>query len=110
MYRDGNDSINLHSDSHIAFGLLPTITVLSFGDARNIYFKRRIFDIKNPRSIILDKENEDLNQTFNLEHGSCLIMAGATQKYFAHEIPKDDKIRGHRYSLSFRNHILSSTE
>jgi alkylated DNA repair dioxygenase AlkB len=110
VYKDGNDSINLHSDSHIAFGLLPTIAVLSFGDTRRIHFKRRIFDIKNPRSLILDKENEHLNQTFDLAHGSCLIMAGATQKYFAHEIPKDDKMRGHRFSLSFRNHILSQNK
>tara|TARA_Y200000002_G_C22584919_1_gene622571 strand:+ start:74 stop:784 length:711 start_codon:yes stop_codon:yes gene_type:complete len=107
VYENGNNSINLHADSNIAFGEYPIVSVLSFGDSRTINFKRRLYDEKNPRSIILDKDNQELNYSFELNDNSCLIMAGSTQKYYAHEIPKECN-KKKRYSLSFRKHILNT--
>jgi alkylated DNA repair dioxygenase AlkB len=40
--------------------------------------------------------------TERLPHGSLLIMAGATQKNFRHEVPKDSDVTRPRINLTFR--------
>ena len=39
-------------------------------------------------SLKKDKKNNYLDNSFLLESGSLFMMAGATQKYFSHEIQK----------------------
>ena len=43
-------------------------------------------------SLKKDKKNNYLDNSFLLESGSLFMMAGATQKYFSHEIPKNKNI------------------
>ena len=103
-YRDGNDNINHHRDTHTSFGIYPTIVGLSIGDDRNIEFKRVLYNDINTKSMKQDKINENDNFTLNLKSGSLLIMSGSTQKYFSHGIPGDSS-KKLRYSLTFRNYI-----
>lgn len=104
-YRDENDSIKLHYDNKEVFGLEPTIAIVSLGETRDIYFHRSVrSDCDENPSIKLDKKNKHLNCKISLQAGSLLIMAGATQKYYLHEIPKSKEMLGMRYSLTFRSY------
>ena len=87
-YRDGNDYIRPHHDTELTFGKYPTIIGLSIGHSRDIIFKNKI--------------NKDIFK-FTLESGSLFIMAGSSQKYYTHEIPKSNiKYLKNRFSLTFR--------
>jgi len=85
LYRDGNDSVGLHSDAEPEMG--PVIASVSLG-------AERLFQIKR----------QDGGAAFaeRLPHGSLLIMAGATQKNFRHEVPKEPDITQARINLTFR--------
>jgi alkylated DNA repair dioxygenase AlkB len=91
-YPTGENFIAPHRDSEISFGEKPTIIGLSIGSERKINF------VRNDRSKVDDF-------SFNLESGSVFIMAGSSQKYYQHTIPKEycDNVR---YSLTFREFIL----
>jgi alkylated DNA repair dioxygenase AlkB len=91
-YPTGENFIAPHRDSEISFGEKPTIMGLSIGNERKINFVRN------------DKTKVD-DFSFNLESGSLFIMAGSSQKYYQHTIPKEycDDVR---YSLTFREFIL----
>ena len=101
-YRDGNDSIKPHKDCPQSFGVYPIISVLSIGDTRDINIKRVIYNEDNLASL-REYKNTDYNFILPLKDNSLFIMAGASQKYFTHEIPKciSNEIR---YSLTFRDH------
>lgn len=105
-YRDGNDSIKPHFDSTENFGPTPVIAILSIGETRDIYFKRRRYNKDNPKSLKLDTQFQHLNCKISLEEGSLLIMAGDTQKYYVHEIPKENRFCSKRYSLTFREFLI----
>jgi len=90
-YRDGTDSIKPHRDTPISFGEYPIISGLS---------------LKSSRKIVIRPIEEDIEQIeFELAPNSLFIMAGASQKYFTHEIPKNNS-KLERYSLTFRKHLL----
>jgi alkylated DNA repair dioxygenase AlkB len=90
-YRDGTDSIKPHRDTPISFGEYPIISGLS---------------LKSSRKIVIKPIEEDVEQIeFVLAPNSLFIMTGASQKYFTHEIPKNDS-KLERYSLTFRKHLL----
>ena len=88
-YRNGNDSIKPHSDTMASFGEYPTIINLSIGGTREF--------------IIHEKKTQN-KLNLNLKDNSLLIMAGGSQKYFQHEIPKNNSELV-RYSLTFREHL-----
>ena len=102
-YRNGNDYIRPHQDTADTFGKTPTIVGLSLGETRKIVFKHMLFDELTERV----RPDKDLSKNFeiNLESGSLFIMAGASQKYFTHEIPKEPD-KSLRYSLTFRQTLL----
>ena len=104
-YRDNNDSIKPHRDSLSSFGTNPTIVGLSIGSSRILRLKRIIYDISNINEIKPDHSKQHLNLDIELENGSLFIMAGASQKYFSHEIKKTDHPCNTRYSLTFREHL-----
>ena len=91
-YPCGENFIAPHRDSAISFGEKPTIIGLSIGNERKIDFVRN------------DKSKVD-DFSFDLESRSVFIMAGSSQKYYQHSIPKEycDNVR---YSLTFREFIL----
>lgn len=104
-YQD-KDYIRAHRDTDKSFGKTPTIIGVSFGDTRNIDFKRVLYNGSNKMLSKTDHENNYLNFSQVLESGSVFIMGGSSQKFWTHEIKKPDKNLPIRYSLTFRNHIL----
>jgi len=85
LYRNGNDSVGLHSDAEPEMGAV--IASVSLG-AERLFRMRRL----------------DGTMAFaeRLPHGSLFIMAGATQKNFKHEVPKELQITDPRINLTFR--------
>ena len=85
LYRNGNDSVGLHADAEPEMG--PVIASVSIG-------AERLFRLKRPDGTVAFAER--------LPHGSLLIMAGATQKNFKHEVPKEPHVTEPRINLTFR--------
>ncbi len=88
LYRDGNDSNGWHSDDEKELGINPTIASVSFG-------VNRIFHFKN-------KQDKNLRYKLELGNGSLLIMKGATQNNWQHQLPKSRKVKEPRINLTFR--------
>ncbi len=87
-YRNGRDSNGWHADNEKELGRNPVIASLSFG-------VERVFQLKH-------NSVKELKQNIILENGSLLIMKGATQHYWKHQIPKTAKEIGPRINLTFR--------
>ena len=88
LYRDGNDKVGWHSDNEKELGINPTIASLSLGETRR-------FDLKH-------KNNPKLKYKFELTPGSLIIMSGALQNNWLHQIPIQKKVLGSRINLTFR--------
>ncbi len=88
-YRDGQDSMGWHQDNEKELGNNATIVSLSFGESREFQLRHR-FDKQIPKVKCM------------LENGSLLIMSGATQQFWQHQIPKTKKQIGERINLTFR--------
>jgi len=91
LYRNGNDSVDWHSDDEPELGMDPIIASISLGEERQ-------FQMKN-------KKDKTLKQSFVLPHGSLLLMCGQTQKNWMHKIPKSTRVKGPRINLTFRTII-----
>jgi alkylated DNA repair dioxygenase AlkB len=87
LYRDGRDSVSWHADNEPGLGRDPVIASLSLGATRRFQLKHR----RNGLRVAID-----------LEHGSCLVMAGATQHHWLHQLPKTARPVGPRVNLTFR--------
>lgn len=85
LYRNGNDSVDLHADAEPEMG--PVIASVSLG-------AERLFRLKEKNGAIAFAER--------LPRGSLLIMAGQTQKNYKHEVPKEPDITEARINLTFR--------
>ena len=102
QYRDGNDSIRAHRDTHLSFGDNPVIIGVSIGDER-VLRVRRLHNPDDFKSLKVHKESDE-NIDFQLEENSIFVMAGYSQTYFSHEIPKMPG-KGERFSMTFRHFI-----
>ena len=91
LYRDGTDSNGWHADNEKELGKHPQIASFSFGATRFFHFKHR--KIKSERYKI------------ELQNGSLLLMEGAMQEHWLHQIPKTKKQLQPRINLTFRNII-----
>ncbi|MFV2060318.1 MAG: alpha-ketoglutarate-dependent dioxygenase AlkB [Gammaproteobacteria bacterium] len=89
LYRDGNDSVDWHSDDEPELGLNPVIASVSFGEQRNFHLK--------------NKFNKDIKKSILLPHGSLLLMSGTTQKNYQHKISKSKRQMKPRINLTFRD-------
>ena len=89
LYRDGKDSNGWHSDDEKELGTHPFIASLSFGAKRIFHFKH--------------KTDASLKFKIELEPGSLLLMGGATQAFWKHQIPKTKRKIAPRINLTFRN-------
>ena len=87
LYRDQNDTVGWHSDDETELGRNPVIASLSFGAERN-------FQLKHKAS------GEKLS--IPLKSGSLLVMAGETQHYWQHCLPRSRKKILSRINLTFR--------
>jgi alkylated DNA repair dioxygenase AlkB len=87
-YRSGKDSVAWHSDDEEEFGNNPVIASVSFGGTRTFQFKH--------------KKRKNVKASVELTHGSLLIMRGATQHNWVHQIPKTAKDVPERVNLTYR--------
>jgi alkylated DNA repair dioxygenase AlkB len=86
-YRDGSDSMGLHADNERELGSNPTIASMNFGASRKMVFRKN--GTKEKLEVILN-------------HGDLLIMSGALQHNWKHEIPKQRKVEEPRLNITFR--------
>jgi alkylated DNA repair dioxygenase AlkB len=77
LYHSGNEGMGWHSDDEKSLGKNNTIASLSFGAERKFSFKHK--RTKQTVSLVL-------------EHGSLLVMKGATQSNWLHSLPKSKNI------------------
>ena len=87
LYRTGRDSVGWHSDNEVGLGNRPTIASLSLGGERRFQFRHR----ETTQTI-----------TLGLRMGHWLIMAGETQRFWVHQVPKAAAPAAPRVNLSFR--------
>lgn len=87
-YRTGQDSVSWHADDEPVLGENPVIASVSLGAVRRFRLRH-----KRLRSLVI---------ALDLPHGSCLVMAGATQHCWVHEVPKTARPVGPRINLTFR--------
>ena len=90
LYHDGMEGMGWHSDDEKTLGRNPVIASVSFG-------AERVFRMKHSHS------KEVVSVT--LEHGSLLVMKGATQHHWVHAMPKTKKIHTPRINLTFRTFL-----
>ncbi len=88
LYRNGRDSMGCHADNEKELGKNPVIASLSFGETRLLRFRH------TQRADKLDVE---------LKNGDLLLMAGAIQHHWKHELPKTRQVKKARINLTFRN-------
>ena len=103
LYRTGDDSIKPHRDTKDSFGTYPTISNISIGETRIMKIKKTLYNSEGSDSLKEDN-NSELDLEFELKDNSLLIMAGASQKYFTHEIPKEVN-KQKRFSFTFREYL-----
>ncbi|AWA31507.1 alpha-ketoglutarate-dependent dioxygenase AlkB [Flavobacterium magnum] len=89
LYRNGNDSVAWHCDHTGKSGPNPIIASVTFGETR-------IFRLRH-------KTRKELPWVeIPLHHGSLLLMAGKTNNFWEHQIPKTTKKILPRINLTFR--------
>lgn len=86
-YRDGRDSMGMHSDDEPELGPAPVIASLSFGATRDF---------------ILQHKRTKQRLKLPLASGSLLLMGGNMQKNWLHGINKSSRPIGARVNLTFR--------
>jgi len=93
FYRDGADSMGWHRDQEPELGENPTIVSISLGGIR--------------RFVLQHSQQADMTRLeLRLEHGSLLLMCGATQHFWWHCVPKTRKVVAPRVNLTFRRIVL----
>lgn len=89
LYRNGNDKMGWHADNEKELGTNPTIASVSLGATRR-------FDLKH-------KTDNKQKIQLQLTPGSLIIMHGALQHHWLHQIPAQKKIIDSRINLTYRN-------
>lgn len=90
-YENGEESIGKHSDDEKALDKTAGVVAISVGSVRK-------FRIRN-------KQTGDLVMDVPTESCKIIQMWGDFQKEFTHEIPVEKKVKGTRYSFTFRKHL-----
>jgi alkylated DNA repair dioxygenase AlkB len=93
LYRDGGDSMGWHADDEPELGDNPTIASVSLGAERDLKLRYR------------QRDAREANRTISLESGSLLVMAGMTQRFWQHSLPKRRRVTEPRINLTFRRII-----
>ncbi len=93
LYRNGKDTVGWHSDDEKDMGVGSTVASISLGAVRPFVLRHKTIAGA---------------LTINMPHGSLLIMAGTTQAYWQHSLPRRAGILDPRVNLTFRT-IIKST-
>jgi len=88
LYRDGQDSNGWHSDDEKELGSNPVIASISLGESRFFHLRK--------------KTDHSCKEKLLLNSGSLLLMMGATQHHWQHQVPKTKRKIGSRINLTFR--------
>jgi len=95
LYHDGSEGMAWHSDAEIDLKPNGAIGSLSFGAERKFAFKH--------------KRTKETVSKF-LQHGSLLVMRGATQTYWLHRLPPTRTVTTPRINLTFRTVNLTDSD
>lgn len=95
LYRDGRDSMGMHSDDEPELGPEPLVASVSLGAPR--------------RFVYAPKEDRRDRRSLSLGHGALLVMGGRFQHHFVHGLPKTTRRTNGRLSLTFRR-VLHAPE
>lgn len=87
LYHSGEEGMAWHSDGEKDLRKNGAIASLSFGAERKFAFKHK--GSKEKVYVLL-------------EHGSLLVMKGATQTHWLHRLPPTKKVKDLRVNLTFR--------
>jgi alkylated DNA repair dioxygenase AlkB len=87
LYHSGEEGMAWHSDDEKSLGKDTAIASFSLGAERKFSFKH-----KETKATV----------SLTLEHGSLLVMKGATQTHWQHRLPPTKKISRPRINLTFR--------
>ena len=87
-YRDGRDRVAMHADAERELGRDPVIVALSLGAERRFRLE--------------SKDKRRTRKQLQLAHGSLVVMGGACQHRWRHEIPRVNQLEAERVSLTFR--------
>ena len=93
LYRDGNDAMGWHADNEEELGSEPVIASVSLGATRT-------FRLRESAS------RRGPGAKLELDHGSLLLMAGQTQRFWKHAIPRTRKPVGQRINLTYREILI----
>lgn len=88
LYRHGQDSMGWHADNEPELGPNPVIASISLGQPRSFALKHN--------------QQPHLKQSLLLKPGSLLLMAGGTQHFWKHQLPKSTRTMAPRINLTFR--------
>jgi alkylated DNA repair dioxygenase AlkB len=88
LYRDGSDAMGWHADDERELGNNPSIASISLGATRRFVLRSKA----------------DRTTRFELEpaHGSLIVMRGALQHHWQHQVPRTRNSVGPRVNLTFR--------
>ncbi len=89
-YRNGQDSVAWHADDESELGDAAVIASVSLG-------AERIFELKQKH------HKPPKKYRLTLRNGSLLVMAGAMQQHWLHQLPKVEGLAKARINLTFRN-------
>jgi len=89
LYRNGKDGVAWHSDKTNKLGNDPVIASVTFGETRMFRLRHKARTDISPVEI-------------PLHHGSFLLMAGTTNSFWEHQIPKTARDILPRINLTFR--------
>ncbi|MGV3524283.1 MAG: alpha-ketoglutarate-dependent dioxygenase AlkB family protein [Candidatus Sericytochromatia bacterium] len=88
LYRNGHDSMGLHSDDEPELGPEPVIASLSLGATR--------------RFRVVPKQPGCASASGDLAHGDLFVMRGQSQQAWKHALPKQPHVTEARLNLTFR--------
>lgn len=97
-YDNAAMQLGWHSDDSPGMDHEHPITVVSFGQPREIWWRE-----KGQKGVI------PADQRQLLEHGSIFVMPAGMQRTHQHRIPRGDKPMGIRVSLTYRHYVPDLT-
>jgi len=97
-YRNGNDAVAWHGDRDGTRDARLVVASLSLGATRSFQLRP-----KKDSGLRHDPISVDV------EHGDLVVMAGDTQLYWDHRVPRDPRVAEQRLNVTFRQHIAKES-